>query len=170
VLDVDLKFPRAFSIFPLPLRTSIKENWEADLLVSLFDPVFDTEPHKTPHYSIRSLDANDDVVTVHGHAFASLQKTNFELMRLVLGDRPRVWKAVTKEPGSENPEFVRAQNVAGLKASKTGSKAIGWGFDSAGCLAFWEREGGGKAVLTGLFVQRMRVQPEVEVEVKEERD
>ena len=77
-------------------------------------------------------------------------------MRLVLSDKPRVWKTVKGEPGSENPEFVRAQNVAGFKASKTGGKAIGWGFDTAGCLTFWEKEGGGKGVLTGLFVQRMK--------------
>jgi hypothetical protein len=170
VLDIDLKLPREFSIFPPALRTSVKENWEADLLIELFDPPSDTEPHKKPHYSIRALDANNEVATVHGRPFTSLQKANFELMRLLLGRETGVWRPAREEAQEPNPRFVRGQSVALLRASGTRKKVRGWGFHSLGCLAFWEAgERGGEAVLTGLFVQRMGgLEEECKVEMKVE--
>lgn len=180
VLDVNLKLPRQFSIFPLSLRTSLTENWEADLLVELFDPLSDVEPYKKPHYSIRALDVNNEVATVHGCAFASLQKANFELMRMFLGRGERTWKAARRAAEHANPEFVRAQNVMALRVPESEARVMGWGFDTVGCLAFWETEEvNGRAVLKGSFVQRMWVLPaevkveveaEAEVKVKMERD
>ncbi|KAF2134023.1 hypothetical protein P153DRAFT_363041 [Dothidotthia symphoricarpi CBS 119687] len=168
--QISVKMHQKFAIFPAKLRQTV-EHAHKDALEAMMENFrADNAPNvKHTYLTTRgrcvrsSMTSFESQTPAWARNSSSPSLANMDILE-AMATKPSVCRQkptyveLPTQDGLANPEFVHLHSVR--------HNELGWGFDTHGCLSlYWVKVIDGKLEEHALYVERMKIKVEVEIEV-----